>query len=58
MDVEMKIQEYAHRHMSMRVQSLLLENKELINQLTKQKLENERLENFIKNSIRRENSEL
>jgi len=53
MDVEMKIQEYAHRHMSMRVQSLLLENKELINQLTKQKLEN-----FIRINIRRENSEL
>jgi hypothetical protein len=42
----------------MRVKALLLENKELVNQLTKQKLENERLENFIRINIRRENSEL
>jgi len=54
MEVEMKIQEYAHRHMSMRVQALLLENKELVNQLTKQKLENERLKGYIKSYLNKE----
>lgn len=48
---EMKIREYTHRQMSKRVQTLLLENKELINQLTKQRLENERLKSYIKSNI-------
>jgi hypothetical protein len=46
-DEEMKIKDYTHRQLSMKVQALLLENKSLKIDLVKYKTENRQLKNYI-----------